>query len=844
MPNKFRLLFIGFLLTLYFGFSQNSNEKIALSKLIPDLEKAYEIKFSYADTDLKNIFTPLPSKEISIAKLLLFLNEQTFLQFNTRDNRYVTISFINKKIDVCGTILDAKNSEPIPFVSVNIDGSKTYTTTDSNGDFYLDAVPVNSSLTFSYISNKSKLITAKELFAPTHCKKIFLEEKTEQLSEIIIPVFLTNGLQKSITGSTVLNTEKFGILPGLTEPDILQTIKILPGVESASESISNINIRGGSNDQNLMLWDGIKMYHTGHFFGLISAYNPYLTKKVTVTKNGTSSVYSDGVSSTINMETANKITNKFSGGAGFNLLSSDAFVQVPIKDNLELHISARRSFTDLANTPTYNNYFKRSFQDNSISSNAINDSETNFYFYDYSLKVLYDINYKHAVRANIIHIKNNLNYKEQYNTSNNIIVEENSTLKQENTGGKIDWHAFWNSKFSTNLSAFFSDYKINSSDYNKDSDQFQTQFNNVLETEIKLNSTYELSTNLHLLNGLVFNEIGVRNTTTVNAPTYTKTVKNVLLKSAFFSEIEYKKNNTYARLGIRTNYFHKFDKFVVEPRVNIRQKLNSDFYLKLEGEFKNQTTAQKIDFEDNFLGIEKRRWVLSDDEKTPIVKSKQISFGAEYTKDKLYIDVTGFYKKVNGITAANQGFYNNIQTFNSIGSYETKGVEFLINKKTKTISTWLSYTYSKNDATFDIFNPTTFSNSLDISHSLSAALNYSFTKKVKVSLGGILRSGKPYTKPVAGNETIPFGNRIIVNYDNPNTERLNNFFRIDLSGSYKFHFSKIINATIRLGFTNITDRKNTLDSYYIVDNSSTNNVKRINNYSLPFTPNLSFRVRF
>jgi hypothetical protein len=50
-----------------------------------------------------------------------------------------------------------------------------------------------------------------------------------------------------------------------------------------------------------------KMYHSGHFFGLISAYNPNVTNKVTVSKNGTSAAYSDGVSSTINMSTNDKI---------------------------------------------------------------------------------------------------------------------------------------------------------------------------------------------------------------------------------------------------------------------------------------------------------------------------------------------------------------------------------------------------------------------------------------------------------------------------------------------------------------------------------------------------------
>ncbi|WP_240915430.1 carboxypeptidase-like regulatory domain-containing protein [Polaribacter sp. 20A6] len=842
MRNKYLLFFISFILTNNLVFSQNSSEKKPLTSILLGLEKSYDIKFSYSDNDVKNIFIQQPKKDISIENLLSFLNKETFLQFKTLDNRYVTVSFLNKYISVCGTVLDANSLEPLFLTSVKVNGYKLGTTTNNNGNFKLKNVPANATLTISFISFKTKIITAKELFS-SNCKEVFLEEETEELSEIIMPKFLTAGLHKNTDGSTVLDTEKFGILPGLIEPDILKTIKILPGIESINESISNINVRGGTNDQNLMLWDGIKMYHSGHFFGLISAYNPYLTKKISVTKNGTSSAFSDGVSSTIKMETSNEITNKLSGGGGFNLLSADAFVQVPIKKNLEAHISARRSFTDVINTPTYKNYFSRSFQDNSISSSTINNADSKFYFYDYSFKVLYDVSYNHTIRANFIHIKNNLDYQEKY-TTNTTTIEENSTLKQENLGANINWHANWDAKFSTNLSFFFSDYRINSTDYNKDSDQYQTQFNNVLETEVKLNSKYEISDVLHFTNGLVLNEIGIKNTTTVNAPTFSKTDKNVLLKSAFYTEIEYHKKNTYARFGVRANYFDQFSKFVVEPRINIRQQLNTELSVKLEGELKNQTTAQKIDFEDNFLGIEKRRWILSDDENTPIIKSKQASFGAAYSKNKLYVDITGFYKKADGITADNQGFYNNTQAVNSIGNYKVKGVEFLVNKQTEKISTWLSYTYAKNDYTFDIFNPTTFSNSLDITHSLSAAFNYNFTEFFKISFGGVLRSGKPYTTPIDGNETIKSGNRTIVNYNNPNQEKLDNFFRLDLSGSYNFDFSDVIKSTIRLGFTNLTDKENIIDSYYIVDETSKNNVNRVNNYSLPFTPNLSFRVNF
>jgi hypothetical protein len=96
------------------------------------------------------------------------------------------------------------------------------------------------------------------------------------------------------------------------EPDILQSIQALPGVESTNESIANINVRGGTNDQNLMIWDNIKMYHRV-ISSDSSAYNPNLTDKVIVTKTEQAE-YSDGVSSTINMSTNDKVNTTLSGG--------------------------------------------------------------------------------------------------------------------------------------------------------------------------------------------------------------------------------------------------------------------------------------------------------------------------------------------------------------------------------------------------------------------------------------------------------------------------------------------------------------------------------------------------
>ena len=120
------------------------------------------------------------------------------------------------------------------------------------------------------------------------------------------------------------------------------------------------------------------MYHSGHFFGLISAFNPYLIENVNIIKNGTSVQYGDGVSSVINISTRNKISDSFVGGAGFNLLSGDVYGHLPLSEKVSVQFSGRRSTTDFINTPTYNRFFDKVFQDSEVkeNGNSSNDPKT------------------------------------------------------------------------------------------------------------------------------------------------------------------------------------------------------------------------------------------------------------------------------------------------------------------------------------------------------------------------------------------------------------------------------------------------------------------------------------
>jgi len=100
-----------------------------------------------------------------------------------------------------------------------------------------------------------------------------------------------------------------GILPGVIEPDVLQTLQQIPGINSSDESVSSLNVRGGTHDQNLFIWNGIKMYQTGHFFGLLSAFNPNLANTISLSKNGTSAFYGESVSSVVDLSSNSSRSN-------------------------------------------------------------------------------------------------------------------------------------------------------------------------------------------------------------------------------------------------------------------------------------------------------------------------------------------------------------------------------------------------------------------------------------------------------------------------------------------------------------------------------------------------------
>ncbi len=828
------------------NYSQNlSKETKPLSEILSTAEKQYKINFTFANKIISTINIIPYNKSLTLNETIHYLKSNTQLIFTFLTSTNILISKEKNNYSICGYLIDINTKTSIEDAHLRVYNTSVNSVSTTSGYFSIDGINENQVIEISHISYPTLYLNSTDFLINDSCLTISLSQKVETLNEVILTNYLTSGIAIKTNNNITIDVLNSGILPGLIEPDILQKIQAIPGVSSVNETISNINIRGGSNDQNLLLWDGIRMYHSGHFFGLISAFNPYLTDKVVLTKNGTSPQYNDGVSGTINIETINDIPEKTSGGGGFNLLSTDAYAQIPISKKIGIQFSGRRAITDVLNTPTFEQYFKKAFQDSKVTATTITDNvqtNSNFNFYDYSFKFLYDFSKDNKLRISFLNVNNKFRFNESLQ-SETISESKTSKLEQGNIAIGLHLNNQWNGKFKTLLHAYYTKYKVQAENFSLLNDQRLMQINEVLETGVKFNSYYKFNKNIQFLNGYHFYELGVTNTEDVNLPLFIRTIKNVIRNHSFYSKINYVSNNykTFINGGFRLNYIEKFKLFIAEPRLQALHKINSNVSVKIAGEFKSQNATQIIDLQEDFLGVENSRWTLADNSSIPIIKSKQASLGINYKKNNLFIDLEGFYKYVDGITTANQGFQNQNQFIKTSGSYTVKGIEFLVNKKTETFSTWLGYTYNKNDYEFTELIPTIFPNNLDIRHSISFGNTYTF-KNIDVALGLNWRTGKPHTTPLNYNSISTNGISSFINYNDPNKERLSSYFRADISSTYKFKMSDKIHGMAGISVLNLLNTKNILNTYYNIN--SENSIDAINNTSIGITPNFTFRVSF
>ena len=402
----------------------------------------------------------------------------------------------------------------------------------------------------------------------------------------------------------------------------------------------------------------------------------------------------------------------------------------------------------------------------------------------------------------------------------------------------MNYSRTWNPTVTSSAQWYLSRYRLNSTNNDITNDQRLIQENDVLDQGLKLDTRFVLSKFAAVLIGYQFFEVGVTNLEDINNPSFYRRKKTVLDTHALLADLTLTSANrkTILHAGVRTNYFQKFSKWRIEPRLSLNQKLNEDLCVELLGEFKSQTTTQVIDYQNDFLGVEKRRWVMTNDQDIPIVTSRQASIGLHYAPGNLIFSVEGYGKWVDHIVTSSQGFLNQFQFVRAIGGYQSLGVDLLINRRFRWINAWVSYALSRNTYTFESLVPPDFPSNLDIRHRATAGLSYQ-SEHLEISGGLNWRTGKPLTRPVTMNPENG-----VITYQTPNAERLSDYWRVDLSASYKFRLSPKVRATAGVSVWNILNHENVVDGFYQFNASG--DVVLAEKKALACTPNATFRVEF
>lgn len=841
MTSRIKLLIsvILFLFSSVNGVAQNSQSR-PLLQILNQLEEKFNVVFNYIDSNIEGVTIEPPGESYDLNGTLNYLQSKTQLHFKQLNSRFIAISILGTlPKNFCGLIKDENSKEPLSHALV-ISGN-LITVSNKEGLFELSKLSPDDSVTIRLLGYSTKTFALSGLSTDS-CHHLYLKQEVTTLEQIVIADYITKGINKRVGGSLVINTGIVGILPGLTEPDVLYSIQALPGIQSINETVSDINVRGGTNDQNLILWDGVRMYQSGHFFGLISVFNPYFTDKVIFTKNGTSAGLGEAVSSTVDIRTDNRVTEKFTGTGGFNLINGDLLFKIPLSKKTSLHLSGRRSFADVIQTPTFDQYFDRVFRDTEVLSVSRTldgiEVKDNFYFIDGSVKFLYDITRRDKLRISFLDIRNEIEYQEN-ELLNGLIESRTSGLVQKSLAAGVDYSRLWNDKVKTSLLFYLSSYRLNSVNFDILNEQRLIQENEILDIGVKLNSRISLNNNFGIYTGYQLSNMGITNLEDLNNPDFRRLIKEVLTGHAVFVESTFNSNsgNTNARIGIRSTYFEKFNKVIIDPRFTFSQRLSNRLSLELLGEMKNQSTTQIIDFQTDFLGIEKRRWVLSNNNDIPILQSKQISLGMSYNYNDLLITLEGYRKSVDEIASSSQGFQNQFQFVKTTGNYDAVGLDFLLNKKFKNVSSWLSYAIADNTFEFNGLVPPTFPNNLDIAHTITIGASYQL-KSFEISSGLNSRTGKPFTEP---DQPIQIVNQEI-NYGLPNSSRIDGYLRLDLSVKYNFKLGDKMNGQFGASVWNVLNKENILNAYYQIN--ELNEVEQIQQKSLGITPNFNFRINF
>lgn len=694
-------------------------------------------------------------------------------------------------LTISGYVKDATSGESLIGATILVKTKNTGTAANQYGFYSVSLISATYILEFRYIGYQSiqKTIDLKNDIT----LNIELVPEDNKIAEVVVTAERPEeNIKKAEMSISKLEMKTIKRVPALMgEVDVLKVIQMLPGVQSTAEGTSGFSVRGGGNDQNLILLDEATVYNASHMMGFFSVFNNDAVRDVKLYKGDIPANYGGRLSSVLDVRMKEGNNKKFAATGGIGLISSRLTLEGPIgSEKTSFLIAARRTYADL---------FFPLLSDSSVKKSKM-------YFYDLNLKVNHQINDRNRL------------FLSAYMGRDRFGQKGSSDAGFGNQTGTLRWNHQISSKTFSNLSAIIAKY-----DYSLSMKQGGSNYvwkSNMLDYTLKLDFNYfpnpqneikfGLSSTFHDFNPADAYIEGERTKLGVTV------TKNFALEHGLYISNEQKigekltikyglRYTIFQNIGTATIYtFAKgYPNYTVtdttyyssgkifniyqglEPRLGINYTFNEQASLKASF----SRTIQNMQLASNSAGgMPLDVWFPSGPNIKP-QKANQYAIGyfRNFANNTIETSIETYYKQMYDVI----DFKDNAQLLMNprmegdirSGNAKAYGLELFVKKNSGRLNGWISYTLSKVTRTIaEINNGNPYPTSYDKPHNINVILNYEFSDRVILSGNWVYATGAPITFPV--------GSYVIDNtygkyYSTRNGYRMRDYHRLDLSVTIK-----------------------------------------------------------
>ncbi|EJL66066.1 TonB-dependent receptor [Flavobacterium sp. CF136] len=784
------------------------------------------------------------------------VTKKTSIIFIGKENKNLT----KKNFTISGSVKNAETGKPEANIYIKVKNKNISTSSDSYGNYTLQLPRGINVIEIKSLSHKE--VTKTLMVYDDGTFDVNVNDKSNQLDEVVINKKGKKQTETTVSGLVSIDIEGIKNVPLiLGERDILKVATTFPGIKTTGEGSAGFNVRGGKDDQNLILLDNAVLYNPQHFLGFFSAINPYTAKKADIYKGSIPADFGGRLSSVFDITTKNGNPEKFSGEGAIGPITSNLTLSLPIQKNKSSIIFGGRA--------TYSDWILKSLDDENLKNSQAG-------FYDGILK------YNNAINSN-----NNIEATAYY-SHDRFSLSSDSIYKYSNRLASLKWDHTFNKKSKASLIFTNSEYKFNI-DYDADDINAFDFGYKINESQLQLKFNY-LLTPKHTLSYGIASKLynispGYQHPKNPDATLISRDIeKERALESAVYLADSFKfSDKLLIDLGLRYSYYaalgeanvntyqdglplsdetitgtehYKKNEVIktyggLEPRLAARYFITEDFSIKAGYDM----TRQYIHLlSSNTTQSPTDTWKLSDTNVAPQT-AQQVSLGLFKTlKDEEYeVSLEGYYKKSKNILDYKVGaqivLNENVETELLQGEGKAYGIEFLLKKTTGRLNGWIGYTYSRTmiklNSQFSseiVNNGNFFPANFDKPHDLSAILNYKFTRRYSLSTNFLYQTGRPITYPIG---TFHYGDADYTLYSDRNAYRIPAYIRLDIGinieGNHKI--KKLAHSFWNISVYNVLGRNNPYSIYFVTDQSGKVKGYKTSIFSIP-VPSITYNFKF